>query len=116
MIAELIVTYFLISNQPAYINQSYGPKTQAELALRLQKTTDYGLYFEVKPYLLLSEPGLYESGYVVPRRVGGELDIGFDWSWGRLVFYHHSIHNLDYDNLTGATELDGIKFTWKLSK
>jgi len=104
MIAELVFSLFLVSNEPMYLQSVGRPYSRMVLSLELQKPMTNRLTFTLTPYVLRS--------WARAGRVGSEAEIMYRLGDVRFGFYHHSSHNLDREGT--AIEVDGVRMKWKL--
>lgn len=105
MIAELIITYALISNEPVLLRSPGPPYTRHEVALNVEKHWWEGFFLNLTPYVKGSEMGSVE-------RAGAFAEVGFHFGDVTLSVYHHSSHNLDRPG--DALEVDGVKLRWRI--
>ncbi len=106
MVAELILTYALISNEPILLRSPGEPFTRHEVALNMEKHWPSGLFFRLMPYVQGSDREATE-------RAGAFAEIGISVGDVDVSVYHHSSHNLDRPGR--ALEVDVVRLKWKLS-
>lgn len=104
MFAELILSYFLISNDPMYLRSAERPYTKMSVSLEVHKPITDRLSLRLAPYVFRS---LNQAG-----RAGAEAEIMYRFDDLKIGIYHHSSHNLDVPG--DALEVDGIRMRWKL--
>ena len=104
MLVDLILSYYLISNNPLYPRSPSEPFATHEV--RLEVTEDvYGpLFLKLSPYVL----GNFEEKPA--GRLGAEVEVGLKLKNITLSAYHHSIHSADIYNQ--AIEIDGFRLKW----
>lgn len=105
MLAELIISYNLISNEPVLLRSPGPPYTRHEVALNVEKHWRNGFFLKLQPYVQGSERDSVE-------RAGALAEVGIHWGDVDISLYHHSSHNLDRPGW--ALEVDGIRVKWRL--
>ncbi len=105
MLAELILSYNLISTEPLLLRSPGPPYTQHEVALNVEKHWFGGFFLKIQPYVQGSE-------MVSVARAGAFAEVGIHFGDVDVSIYHHSSHNLDRPG--DALEVDGIRLRLKL--
>ena len=106
MLAELILTYYFISNEPLYLRTPREPYAGAEIKLNVSKEFYDRYFIMLSPYVVSEQIG------ITPGRAGAEFEAGFKIKDMKLSFYHESVHNLDREGR--LIEIDGVRLRWKL--
>lgn len=109
MLAELVLSYFLINTDPIYLRTAYCPCATMKVAVHVNKEYTNGIFIDVEPYVLRD----LSSG--VTGQAGAKLKIGTHIKDVDLSLFHESIHNLD-ENFGLPIEMDGVEVRWRLSK
>lgn len=104
MLAELVLSYNLISNEPVRLRAPGAPYLQHEIALNVEKHWE-ALFFKLMPYVQGSEANSVD-------RAGAFAEIGIHWGDVDISLYHHSSHNLDRPGV--PLEVDGVRLRWRL--
>ena len=111
MMMDLVLSYFLMNNEPMYLFEPTSESYTAELKLNIHHDMNDYSYIDLSPYAMRN----IREG--VTGRAGAEADIGIWIGDVALELYHHSSHNLDHispDPGKGAIEMDAIRLKWKL--
>ena len=109
MLAELILSYYLLNTDPMYLRTTMCPCADMKVALHVNKEYMNGFFIDAEPYVLRDIVS-GETG-----RAGAKLKIGIEYKDIELSLFHESIHNLD-QNYGMPVEMDGIELRWRLSK
>ena len=116
MLAELIITYALITNEPVLLQSSGPPYARHEVELKVEKEFLVGSvawgggrylkgFLKIQPYVQGSERNSVE-------RAGAFAEVGIHFGDVDISLYHHSSHNLDRPG--DALEVDGIRVRVRL--
>jgi hypothetical protein len=120
-IVEIILSLFLMSNAPIFVDERYVPPEQrcivagynclkAKLTLHVRKEIEmwwggHKVYIDIRPYVAVNER-------FVAKNAGGILELGYTYDDITVAFYHHSSHNLDHSGQ--GLELNGVVLKWRL--
>lgn len=108
MFAELVISYFLISNQPLYLRQDGPPYTDIEIRLEVHQPIKQRFYLDIEPYVQRSR----ESS--VTGRTGAYVELGYHYNEDiSFSLFHHSSHCADIN--CEALEADGFNLRWRLN-
>lgn len=103
MTAELVLSAFLVTTQPLYLNEPGPPHADVEVRLAIERRAGV-VYFAVEPYVI--------GNGINMGRAGAELELGLRAAAFSLGWYHHSIHNLDVAG--DVSRVDGVRLRIRL--
>lgn len=90
MLAELILSYALVSDVPLYVREAAEPYNAFSVELRVQGGEL--IYYRLSPYL-------YGYSEDLVGVVGAEVELGWSSPVGRIGWHHRSEHNVDRDGI-----------------
>lgn len=103
MMAELVLSYALNSNQPIHIRGAGSGIMNSEIRLNLERRLGVlgdRAYFKLSPYVWLDN--------ITPGRAGAEAEVGYRFDGFDLGLFHESKHSLDLGTGEGIY-MDGIR-------
>lgn len=102
MLAELVLSYALMSSEPIYLRQAGEPVVDSIVQLNVEKRWDNNIFLKITPYVMRN------WAQDITGRAGAELELGYSFKYFDLGYYHHSAHNLD-QNFGSSVELDMVR-------
>jgi len=104
MLAELVISYMIQSNVPAYTITAEQPYVNAIIQLKTHEDFGSLFYGDLDPYIWWTSK---------PARVGVQADVGVKLGeYLRLEAFHESYHNVD-EYGTGQW-MSGVRMRWRL--
>lgn len=100
MLAELVLSYYLISNMSAHLNVAKQPYINQEVRLSIDHDFSRRWNMKLQPYVMASDRVAQIAGaeFELNYRINDEFMLGFT---------HHSSHSLDESGR--SLSVDGIR-------